>query len=269
MKYVSSIGKYGIALITIYFFVRLFVYGQSGLWEQGASYIAYPFLKVQQWITYPFYSVHDYVVSKQELMRERDLYKDEFETLRAKYIETQTLLDYQRGIAPLHENGLKYDIADAQCAFIMLKRFENQGNHFIVVDRGSNDGIVPNMIAVYKNCLIGRVAEVYPWYSHVILITDRTCKVPAYCVSTNAEGIHEGTSFVKNTHLNFISHLEQVNDGDMIFSSGKGMIFPRGLMVGRVVSSHREDLHHIIVVQPECPIDSIQYCYLINKSDIR
>ena len=36
------------------------------------------------------------------------------------------------------------------------------------------------MIAVFKDCFLGRVVEVYPWYSKVLLITDPGCKVAVY-----------------------------------------------------------------------------------------
>ena len=66
------------------------------------------------------------------------------------------------------------------------------------------------MIAVFKDCLVGRVVEVYPYYSKVILITDPTCKVAAICTSTNVKGIHEGMLSLTTTKLSFVNHLEEV-----------------------------------------------------------
>lgn len=258
-----------LGICVIYFCIRLFFGVGSGRAESLASYCVYPFVKVHQWVTYPVQSLFEYCVTVETLHNQLSQIRSECDMLKSRLVCVYDHLDNSTITKIMNEHRLKYAYEDACRAQIMMKHCVHGSPHFIVVDRGSKHGIESDMVAVYKNCIVGRVAQVYPWYSKVIVVTDPSCKIPVHCVATGAQGVHEGLSSDENTVVNFVSHLDTVEDHDMIVSSGQGMIFPRGLLVAYITSSHVNGLHYDITARPAASIDEIQFCYLIHKSDIR
>ncbi len=98
------------------------------------------------------------------------------------------------------------------------------------------------MIAVYKGCLLGRVCEVYPWFSKLELITDKSCKIAAHGLLSKASGIYQGTNSESLAQLNHVSHLAMLQDNDVLISSGEGLVFPRGFGLGKIKRFHVDGL---------------------------
>ena len=174
------------------------------------------------------------------------------------------LLHYDHDIKELADFKKRYEESHGHIAQILMKHFSDQ-SHFFLIDIGTRQGIKPDMVAVYKNCLIGKVAEVYPFYSKVVLITDKTCKVAAYCAQTHASGIHEGSNQSEQTMLNHVSHLSVMKEGDLILSSGEGLIFPQGFALGNVMSCKPNGLLYTVHVEPLVDMHALAYCLIIQK----
>lgn len=164
----------------------------------------------------------------------------------------------------LRDFKARYTFEKMQIAQILARHFSDHSQYYYL-DMGSNSGIETDMIVVYNNCLIGKVTEVYPWYCRVVLITDKSCKVAAYCDTTKARGIHEGVNQERNAMLKFVSHLAPIQIGDMILSSGEGLVFPRGFALGKVKSSSLDGLYQQVDVEPLVDFEKIEYCLVLAK----
>ena len=148
-----------------------------------------------------------------------------------------------------------------------MKNISDKVNFFLV-DVGSNRGAKQGMVAVYNNQLVGKVTEVYPLYSKVTLIIDRTCKVAAYCLVTKATGIHVGHNHDTRTKLDYVSRLTPTPQiGDLVISSGEGLVFPKGFALGCITEFTEEDLLYNISVRPLCDFHTLSDCYLLERGD--
>ena len=230
-----------------------------------SSYLTYPVLWIQDLIVNPIKKVMNSYWSIRELQHKLEHEQAQNEILRAELIELKAASNYGQHLTELIKFKHRYDISKAQYAQILFKHFSDQ-HHFFLVNRGSNHGICNDMIAVYKNCLIGRVTDVYPWYSKVIACTDRQCKIAAYCDKTESPGIHVGINKLDCTALDHVSHLCEMEQGDYILSSGEGLIFPRGFALGRIKQLKKEGLWYVIDVEPVVDLCALSYCMLLHKS---
>lgn len=176
--------------------------------------------------------------------------------LQAHYEDIEELVNFKK----------RYSVENVYCAQIIMRNFSDN-EHSILVDGGSRQGIVPDMVAVYKNCLVGRVTHVYPYYSKVLLMSDAGCKVAAYCRSSKIRGIHEGMYNKECSLLQFVSHLHEVKKDDVVLSSGEGLVFPQGFGLGKVQACEPNGLYHKITVVPLINVDALHYCYLIKKGE--
>jgi rod shape-determining protein MreC len=192
--------------------------------------------------------------------------QQKYDEVMAENIALQAVNAYAQETEELRIYKQRYASFFIHTTQILARHFSDLA-HYFLVEGGEKNGITIDMVAVYKNCLIGRVIEVYPWYSKVQLITDRLCKIAAMCTETLSVGIHEGTN-QETTRLRYVSHLSHITVNDLVLSSGQGLIFPKGFGLGRVVSYKVDGLHTEVVVQPTINLHQICYCTIISKSNM-
>lgn len=228
--------------------------------------MVYPFLCIQQTCIKGINYVTTKRLTIDELQASLDGLREENRALMSQLIEQQASTHYMHGIEELCAFKKRYHLDRALCTQILSKTFSEQGHSFLV-DAGSVHGVEVDMIALYNNVLLGRVEQVYPYYSKVIAISDRACKVAAYCVTTGATGIHEGCNR-GTTLLSHISHLEKVNKDDLVISSGQGLIFPQGFALGRIADITCNGLFYTITVAPLLTVSDLSYCMLLHKNMI-
>lgn len=238
---------------------------QGGIIERCGSTIVYPMLLVQNKLVTPFKSYFQNRKMVHELEQQFAVLQEQYHITLAQNIELQGMISYAQDTQELVEFKKQYDLSQALLGQVLVKNFSEQA-HFFLLDKGSNTGVVKDMVAIYKDCLVGRVVEVYPRYSKVMLISDQSCKVAAYCAQSKATGIYQGDNQEWNSHLNHVSHLAQLEPGELILSSGDGMIFPRGFGIGKVKSFRNEGLFHQVAVESLVDLHAINYCYLIQKT---
>lgn len=242
--------------ISLYRFMRMNV----GVAEYVAGCVAYPFITVHYYCAYPFQQAGRWFVTKRALeARLKDL-EISHQMLQESYIAAQAKVSFMEATQELQDFARRYDVKSKKLCRILMRELSSS-KQSIIVDAGSRDGISEDMIAVYKNCLIGKVTRVYPFYASITLITDPSCLVAASCAGTEAQGVFEGTS--TGGIMKFVSHLEKVVDGDIVVSSGKGLRFPQGFGLGKIAEATITGLEYTILLEPLVDIQHIDYCYII------
>lgn len=131
---------------------------------------------------------------------------------------------------------------------VMLQQYEllvasviarDPGNWFatVTLNRGSRDGVRENMTVLSPKGLVGRVITVSNTNCEVLLITDPRSGVGSLIQETRTPGIVEGT--VGTSGMARIIHIPndaQVDEGQVVVTSGLGSIFPKGIPVGSIAS---------------------------------
>ena len=261
----------GAGCLTVIFFLFLTV----RLWqsvprplEQFSAYALYPLLVLQQKVITPIKSYFTKRAEYSALQAHLQKIEQERETLLAQNIELNAMIDHMQEVHELIDFKKRYEYDDAMLAQVLVRNCSEQ-SQFYLVDRGSRDGIVIDMVALFKDCIVGKVIEVYPHYSKVLLVTDQLCKVASVCARSKALGIYQGTNSEYDAHLEHVSHLEAVEEDDLILSTGEGLIFPRGFALGRVKDWDRDGLFYHISVEPIIDVHALNYCYLVQKGDYK
>jgi len=225
--------------------------------------IMYPALQLQKVLVDPVKNWSERRENAQELYTTIDVLQSEKQTLLAENIRLQSALAYHKDIDEFIQFNKRY--ADkGHIAQILLKHLSSR-EHFFLVEGGLDHGISKDMVAIYKNHLIGRVVEVYQWHSKIQLITDGTCQVAAYCTRTRAQGIHKGTYNERESMLDYVSHLERLQVDDLVVSSGEGLVFPQGFALGKIISFVTDGLYQQVKIKPVIDFRAIKYCILFTR----
>ncbi len=250
--------------LVILFFIAHRVFFSSTILQQFASYMLYPVLVLQGNIIEPIAKWFIEKKAIKDLNLQLKNLNAENENLLSEIIQLSATQVYAGDIEELLNFKKRYKSEFASIVQILVRRFSEREQYYII-NAGSCQGIKQDMIALYNNCLIGKVTEVFYWYSKVLLITDQNCKVAVYCTKTKARGIHEGINKTDKTTVYHISHLNMVTSGDLVLSSGEGLVFPQGFALGRVSLYKRNDLYFDVTVEPLLDFVSLMYCVVCSK----
>lgn len=105
----------------------------------------------------------------------------------------------------------------------------------LFINRGSEDGVLPNMPVTVAEGIVGRVFKTSSDMSQVMLITDPNLSVDCRILRTRDRGILSG-SLERACVLRYVNLKSEVKPGDEVVTSGLDGIFPRGLSVGKIQS---------------------------------
>lgn len=256
-----------ICLIISFFLIRHCVRPGISAVATISSSALYPLLRIQQLVVMPIAHHFEQRKTMHELYEQVEKLHLLNEALCAENIQLKATQVYAHETRELRSFNDRYALHAGHIAQVLVRHF-SPNNHFFLVDAGSSCGIKKDMVAIYCNAIVGKVVEVYPWYCKVCLVTDADCKIAVGCGAKGASGIHEGMYDGAQTAVKYVSHLEAVCVGDMVLSSGAGLVFPKGFALGSIVVAQKGDLFYDVVVQPILNLQTLTYCTLIAKDDI-
>lgn len=225
-------------------------------------------MQLQQQLLAPFHRWCKYGTSIEALHERIDRLQKERDSLWQEMVKREGIATFGQDTEELRSYAQRYQHEGSLILAQCIVKESTPDQQVIIVDKGARHGVTTSMVAVYKNMLLGRVSDVQDWHSKITLITDRLCKIAAYCVDTRAAGIAEGVNKPDELHLSYISHLSTVHEGDEVLSSGQGLIFPRGFALGTITQCDIEGLYHKVVVKPCIDITAIDFCYLMEKGAV-
>ncbi len=105
----------------------------------------------------------------------------------------------------------------------------------ITIGRGSRDGIKVGSIASGNGGVVGRVVQVTPHTSRVLLISDPTSQAGVVVSRSRNMGYIRGQS-ANRVVMEFFDKVPDVRSGDVVATSSYSQLFPAGLPVGIVES---------------------------------
>lgn len=133
--------------------------------------------------------------------------------------------------------GLKERIDIPSMAAETIGRDIAYGYQSLTLNRGARDGARRDSPVVAPNgALVGRIVRVSPWTSTVQLITDPESAVGVRDIRSGAAGVLHGTGG-PTLEMAYVPSLEDVEEGDLVVTSGDDGLYPAGIEVGRVRSA--------------------------------
>ena len=139
------------------------------------------------------------------------------------------------------------------------------GNYFstFTINKGKKDGVDTQMAVITSAGLIGYTYEVFDSISKVITVIDDQASLAALIESSRDQGAVKGTLGSTGEPLcrmYYLSADSVPRPGDRVITSGVGVSFPKGLLIGYVRESTRaiEDNKHYIVVEPAADFEHIE-----------
>ncbi len=132
--------------------------------------------------------------------------------------------------------ALRNDTAGPSRAVQVLYETSDPYSHNIVIDKGQLSGITPGSAVVDVAGVVGQVTRVYPLSSEVTLLTDRDQNIPVLNARTGQRYIATGDPLTLggSLELRFVPAGADLQEGDLLTTSGIDGVYPAGLHVGRI-----------------------------------
>lgn len=154
----------------------------------------------------------------------------------------------------------------------VISRNPDQWMETLTINVGSNEGIRKDQAVMAGNGLIGRIVEVNPTSSKVMLLTTQqqnTSMVAARIQTQNdssANGIISSFDATKGHYLmTQVDPSAEVTAGDMVITSGLGGVIPSTLLIGEVAESYMDDygLFQVVEIEPAGEMTDIRFVTVI------
>jgi rod shape-determining protein MreC len=212
-----------------------------------------PLIAAQTWLSLRFQAIQSYLDAPADVTSLRQRIA-ELEADNAQ-LEVQ-IVELQQQVAEAEVLSTLVDYARTRTesryiAAAVIMRDPNPFMQYIIINRGSDDGLRSGMPVVTQQGLVGQIASLTAGAARVQLITDPGSSVYVLLQRTDAEAVLEG-QVTGEVSLEMIPQSVDVQPGDLIVTSGLGGNYPSNLVVGQVstVRSRDYDLFQSASVQP-------------------
>jgi rod shape-determining protein MreC len=109
----------------------------------------------------------------------------------------------------------------------------------VVVDKGSQHGVHLGSATVDGTGVVGQITRVFPWVSEVTLVTDKEQAVPIQVLRSGLRGVTFGIGYDGALELRFMPVNADIQNGDVLVTSGIDGTYPPGLPVAVVSNIER------------------------------
>lgn len=136
------------------------------------------------------------------------------------------------------------------------------------INKGRKDGLVRGMPVVHPDGVVGRLEKTSGHFSQVILLNDPSFAVDCLCQRSRVRGVLTGIPGEGNCQIKYVARNEDIKPGDIIITSGLDQLYPKGMILGRVlkVVSQVKGNFLFIEVVPECRLSRIEEVLILQKN---
>jgi rod shape-determining protein MreC len=227
-----------------------------------------PFVSAQRWLSTRYMAIYDFVTAPRDVaslrIRNTEL-ESEVSRLQTQIIELQQQISETRILYAL----LDFARANPEHEYVaasVIGRDPSPFMQYILIDKGSSDGIQRGMPVVTQQGLVGRVDAVTASAARVMLITDQNSSVNIRLQTTQTEAILRGSQTSDLTVENIPQDISVVG-GDLVLTSSLGGTYPANIFVGQIQVIHQAQgqLFQSASMQPVVIFDALQAVLIITN----
>lgn len=227
-----------------------------------------PLISAQTWLSIRYQALQTYFTAPQDLNRLRQQnieLEAEVARLESEIIE----LNQQLAEAQVLQALLDFARAQPENRYLaaqVIGRDPSPFLQYIIINRGSDDGLRRGMPVVTDKGLVGRIARVTAGAASVQLVTDTSATINVRLEPNRAQAVLEG-QVTGEVNLEMIPQSAEVQSGDLVLTSGLGGNYPANILIGQVtgVRSRDYDLFKSASVQPVVDFSQLDIVLVITN----
>jgi len=229
----------------------------------------YPLQQLSSMPSRAFGWIGDVAVSHSQLRQEN-------EQLRQQSLLDAAGLQNQRALAAENEHlrqllAMRGRVPRELTAAEILSAPRDPFTRRVVVDKGSQHGVRAGSAVVDRIGVVGQVTRVFPWLSEVTLITDKEQAVPIQVLRSGLRGVTFGIGDDGTLELRFMPVNADIQNGDVLVTSGIDGTYPAGLPVAVVSKIERNTAYAFarITCVPAAGVNSYSQLLIVGMDPRR
>lgn len=141
--------------------------------------------------------------------------------------------------------------------------------HQLVINKGAREKVYTGQPLIDAEGLMGQVVAVSEFSSRVLLITDSTHSIPVQVNRNGVRAIAEGIGALGTLEVHHVAATTDIEEGDLLVTSGLGGRFPVGYPVAVVSKIERDPGQPFATVeaQPSAALDRSRYVLLVFTAE--
>ena len=240
----------------------------SGVFTSLSRLVLSPLTSIQTWVSQQYQGMESFISASRdirEIRQQNTGLEAENARMQAKIVELQQQLVEYEILSAL----LEFARANPENKYIgasVIGRDPSPFLNYIIINRGSDDGLKRGMPVVTQNGLAGRVVQVTASGARVSLITDPATKINIRIEPSRSAAVLSG-SITGDLTLEQIPQEADVNPGNLILTSGLGGNYPANIIIGQITSvkSRENALFQSASVQPVTDFDDLNIVLVITN----
>ncbi len=158
---------------------------------------------------------------------------------------------------------------DANIKLVRIIRTELQGpyDQRIVIDHGSRDDVILSQPVIDANGIIGQISKIAYDHSVVTAITDASHATPVEVLRNGLRAIARGTGESQVLQIPFLSFQADIEEGDVLVTSGLGEVYPAKYPVAEVsrIQGVAGEPFLTIEARPFAELDKVKNILLLDQ----
>lgn len=146
---------------------------------------------------------------------------------------------------------------------------QDKFSQHLVLNQGAAAGVVPGRMVVDTRGMMGIVAEVFPTFSKVALITDSGIGIPAVTVRSGFRTIVHGIGSPTELTLLHVPNTADLVVGDKLETSDLGGHFKAGYPVGEIIAIDKDSTEAFmkVTVRPTAALYESFHVFVLDKNE--
>ncbi len=225
-----------------------------------------PVLSVQAWLARAYQGIRAYLNAPKDvnaLRAENQQLKAEVSRLQTEVVTLQQQLAEAELLSALLDFARAHPQNEYKAAQV-IGRDPSPFLRYIIINRGSDDGLRVGMPVVSAEGLVGHITAVIPNAARVQLITDANSAVDVVVQPSHTNAVLVG-SLTGELSLDMVSLDAKIKPGDLVLTSGLGGRYPPNILAGQIVSVRKLSyaLFQEAAVQPVVDFRRLQIVLVI------
>ena len=207
-------------------------------------------------------------VGLRSVQAENDVLRENVATLRFRLQQERAVAQRVRGLEDLL--GLRRDVGLATVSARVVAGDATPYFRTVTIDRGTGDGVHRDSAVLSPDGVVGRVvSDPGLRAAKVQLLVDQSAAAGALIERTRAAGVVVGGADQGVLRMEYVSNLEEVQQGDIVVTSGIDGVYPKGFVIGEVEVVRRgPGLYKTIHVHPKVAFSDLEDVLVIIREPV-
>ena len=215
--------------------------------RSALSVLLYP---LQRAVTVPgslWHQADTFLTLQSNLIRNNSELRQQHSTDAAQLQQLQVLQAENQHLRQLLavQQHADYPMQLAEIVYIERDIFKRK----LFLDKGTQANVLAGQVVMDDNGIVGQVTRVYPWLSEVTLITDKDHAVPVQVLRNGLRAIVFGSGDTSELALRYMPVSADIQNGDILVTSGIDGTYPPDLPVARVNRIERDPAYPFARIQ--------------------